>query len=93
MWIRIQFHIQCFDDQKIYSLIFYIFFDQKLQFTYPKVSLKLQEKPSTSKDNIRHFKAWKFFYFFLFVWVIFALPDTDSDPGGGGPLTEKVKHS
>ncbi len=44
MRIRIQFQIQGFDDQKlekIYSWKFlFLFFDQKLQFTYPYASLK-----------------------------------------------------
>ncbi len=39
MWIRIQFWIQGFDDQKVkkfYSKKFlFLFFNKKLQFTYP----------------------------------------------------------
>ncbi len=36
--VRYQLQIQCLDDQnskKIYSWEFFLYFDQKLQFTYP----------------------------------------------------------
>ncbi len=33
-----------------------------------------------SKENIQYLKTWKFWTFFLFLWVIFALLDPDPDP-------------
>ncbi len=33
-----------------------------------------------SKENIQHFETWKFWTFFLFLWVIFALLDPDPNP-------------
>ncbi len=33
-----------------------------------------------SKENIQFLKTWKFWTFFLFLWVIFALLDQDPDP-------------
>ncbi len=34
---------------------------------------KLQENLQHSKENIQHFKTWNSVYFFLFLWVIFAI--------------------
>jgi hypothetical protein len=55
------------------------FFGQKMQFTYPKASIKnvkAQEKLSALK---RDHPALEFY--FLFLWIIFALLDSDPDPG------------
>ncbi len=64
--IWIQFRIQGFDDQKFTAVK--LFSDRKLQFTYP---LGLQKGCTTyrrslqpSKENIHHFKTWKFLTFF-----------------------------
>jgi hypothetical protein len=53
--------------------IFLHFFNQKLQFTYPKL---YRRSLQPSKDNIQQFKTWNFFTFY-FLWVIFALLDPD----------------
>jgi hypothetical protein len=47
-----------------------------LQFTYPKGSLKdAQKKPSALKREHPALENMKILYFFLFLWVIFALLD------------------
>jgi hypothetical protein len=46
---------------------------------------KLQEKPSTLKIEHPALQKMNFFFFFLCLWVIFALLDLDTDPGT--PLT------
>jgi hypothetical protein len=51
----------------------------------------LQKKPSASKENIQHFRAWNLVNLFLFLWVIFIIlsPDPDSESGSGSTeLTE-----
>jgi hypothetical protein len=53
------FRIQGFDDQKLkkYSWEFFIiFFDQKLQLTYPYASFKDRKSLQPSKENIQNFK-------------------------------------
>ncbi len=45
----------------------------------PKRTPKLQEKPSTSKENVQHFKTWKFLIFFYFFVVNFAILDPDPE--------------
>jgi hypothetical protein len=64
-----------------------IFFDQKLRFTYPTAFIKevqaTGEAFGTQKrtsSNVKH----EISSLFLFLWVIFALLDPDSDPS---PLT------
>ncbi len=42
---------------------------------------KLQEKPSALKREHPALQKMKFINFFLCLWVIFALLDTDPDPG------------
>jgi hypothetical protein len=84
--------IQGFNDQKLKKITAEkkneIFFDQKLQFTYPYASIKYvqvaeetfssQKRPSnTSKHELLQF----FFYFcgsFLPSWI--RIPNTDPDP-------------
>jgi hypothetical protein len=73
---------------------FFKFFSQKLQFTYPKKRTpRLQENPSALKREHPALQHMKFLYFFLFLWVIFALLDPDSasqinaDPCGSGSKT------
>ncbi len=63
-WVRIRIHD--FDDQK---------FDQKLLHKGPQ-SYRRSLRPS--KENIQHFKTC-FLFFFVFLWVIFALPDPESE--------------
>jgi hypothetical protein len=41
---------------------------------------KLQEKPSALKKEHPALPNMKILYFFLFLWVIFALLDPDPDP-------------
>jgi hypothetical protein len=41
---------------------------------------KLQKKPSSVKRKHPALRNMKFLYFFLFLWVIFALLDPDPDP-------------
>ncbi len=41
---------------------------------------KLQEKPSALEREHPVIQNMKFLYFFLFLWVIFALLDPDPDP-------------
>ncbi len=36
-----------------------------------------RRSPQLSKENIQNLKTWKFFTFFLFLWVIFTLPDPE----------------
>ncbi len=50
---------------------------------------KLQEKPSAMKKRHPAFQNMKFLYFFLFLWVIFALPDPYSGSGSG--FTDLIK--
>jgi hypothetical protein len=55
----------------------------KLQFTYPRPpqrTHKLQEKPSGLKREHPAIQNMKILYFFLCMWVIFALLDPDPDP-------------
>jgi hypothetical protein len=33
-----------------------------------------------SKENIQYLKTWKFWTFFIFLWIIFDLLDPDPDP-------------
>jgi hypothetical protein len=89
-------------------------------FSWSKISINLslglhKGRPSycrrslqPSKENIQHFKAWKF-SFFLFLWVIFALlirirnlnadldPDPatqiNADPCGSGSATLLPTHT
>jgi hypothetical protein len=85
MWIRIriQLQIQGFDDQKFVINsqleIFLYFFDQKVQFTYPKASLK--EAQATGKafnPRKRTSSTSKHEYSFRFyISVNFALLDPD----------------
>jgi hypothetical protein len=42
---------------------------------------KLHEKPSAFKREHRSLQKIKFINFFLCLWVIFALLDSDTDPG------------
>jgi hypothetical protein len=53
------------------------FFDQKLQFTYPKLQ---EKKPTALKREHPALLNIKFHNFFLFLWVIFALLDPEPDP-------------
>ncbi len=57
-------------------------------FSWSKIAIYLslglhKERPryrrsiQHSKENILHFKTWKFCTFFLFLWIIFALLDPD----------------
>jgi hypothetical protein len=54
---------------------------------------KLQEKPSALKREHPALQNMKILYFFLFLWVIFALLDPDpatqinTDPCGSGSAT------
>jgi hypothetical protein len=90
--------IQGFNDQKFKKITAekknLIFFDQKLQFTYPLASIKCvkvteeacssQKRPSnTSKHE-----------FCLLLWVIFALldPDPDSEYGSGSGSTGPIEY-
>jgi hypothetical protein len=41
---------------------------------------KLQEKPSALKREYPALQNMKILYFFIFLWVIFALLDPDPDP-------------
>ncbi len=72
--IRIHFRIQDFDDQKLKKKnkaeIFYLFLN------------KLQEKPSALKREHPALQKMKCINFFLFLWVIFALLDTDPEAHG-----------
>ncbi len=72
---RIRIPDPWFDDlklKKIYSWKFnFYFLYQKLQFTYPYSALK---KKHPALQNM------KILYFFLFLWVIFALLDPDPNP-------------
>jgi hypothetical protein len=78
--IRIQFWIQGFDESKIVKnlklKIFFYFFDQKLQLTYPlgpnKRTPKLLEKPSALKREHPAIQNMKLLHFFLYLW--FFLP-------------------
>jgi hypothetical protein len=70
---------------KIYSCK--TFLDRKLQITYPWASIKdaqamrVQEKPSALKrEHPALQNNLKILYFFLYLWVIFALLDPDTDP-------------
>jgi hypothetical protein len=70
MRIRIQFQILGFDDQKlrkkIYSWNFYIyFFDQKLQFTYPRPPQRTPKPSALKRDHpaLQDMKILSFFYF------------------------------
>jgi hypothetical protein len=44
---------------------------------------KLQKKPSALKREHPALQNMKILYFFLFLWVIFALLDPDSESGYG----------
>jgi hypothetical protein len=46
----------------------------------PQRTPKLQEKPSALKREHPALQNMKILYFFLFLWVIFALLDPDPDP-------------
>jgi hypothetical protein len=54
---------------------------------------KLQEKPSALKREHPALQNLKILYFFLFLWVIFALLDPDLDPqfvcGSGSSYSNK----
>jgi hypothetical protein len=55
-------------------------FMQKLKLIYPLVSItdaQLQEKPSALKTEHTALQNIKLLYFFLFLWVTFALLDPD----------------
>ncbi len=70
--------IKGFDDQKLKKKIqMENLFDQKLQFTYVQAT---GEDFSPQKRTSSTSKM-KFIYFFLCLWVIFALLDPDTDPG------------
>ncbi len=87
--IRIQgFHDQ--KSKKITAEIFFIFFDQKLQLTYPQASRKYvqvigeafssQRRPSNTS---KHELLKKIFYFcgsFLPSWIRIRIPNLDPDP-------------
>jgi hypothetical protein len=54
------------------------FFDQKLQFTYPEASRKdVQATREVLKREHPALQKMKCINFFLFLWVIFALLDSD----------------
>jgi hypothetical protein len=63
---------------------------------------KLQEKPSALKREHLAFQNMKILYFFLYLWVIFALLDPDQDPAtqifcgsmrGSGSRMAKMTHN
>jgi hypothetical protein len=58
--------------------------DQKLQFTSPKASRKDVQATESRTSNM------KFLNFFLFLWVIFALLDTDPDSESGYVSTDLI---
>jgi hypothetical protein len=73
-----------FDDQKLKKKK-YSKFGQK-QFTHPQASMrtsKLKKKPSALKRENPALQNMKFLYFFLLLWVIFALLDLDPDSESG----------
>jgi hypothetical protein len=81
--------------KKLYSCNFLYFFDQKIAIF---LSLRLfkgrpQEKPSALKREHPALQKIKFFTFFLFLWIIFALLNPDptvqinADPCGSGSET------
>jgi hypothetical protein len=63
--------------------LIYIFLIKNCNLLIPRPplrTLKLQEKPSALKREhpvVQYLKTWKFWIFFLFLWVIFALLDPD----------------
>ncbi len=87
IWIR----IQGFDDQKLKATEnFVIFFDQKLQFTYPYASIKdpsYRKSLKPSKENIQPSYRWNLltvFYFsgsFLPSWIRIQIANQEPDPG------------
>jgi hypothetical protein len=52
---------------------------------------KLQKKPSALKREHPALQNIKFLNFFLFLWVIFALPDPDSESGFGYGSTDLIE--
>jgi hypothetical protein len=63
--------IQGFDEQKLKN------FYSLLIPRPPQRTAKLQEKPTALKREHPALQNMKFLYFFLFLWVIFALLDPD----------------
>jgi hypothetical protein len=55
-------------------------FDQKLQFTYPLKTSKLQDKLLALKREHPSLRKMKFTNFFLFLWAIFGPPGSGSNP-------------
>ncbi len=82
IWIQIQFRIQGFDDQKFTAV--QLFLPSKncnlLIIRPPERMHKLQEKPLPLKREHPALQTMIFFYFFLYLWVIFALQDPDPEP-------------
>jgi hypothetical protein len=84
MRIRIQFWIQGFDNRKfkkftaikLFFIIFWIENCNLLIFRPPKGRTSYRESLQPSKENVQHFKTWKFFTFSIFVGH-FCPPDPD----------------
>ncbi len=79
MRIRIQFQIQCFDDQKLkknlqLGIFILIFLIKNCNLFIPRPPYRT---PKLQEKKIQRFKNMKILYFFLFLWVIFALLDPD----------------
>jgi hypothetical protein len=75
----IPIQIQGFGDQKLKKFIAEkkeILLDQKLQFTYPWASIKdvqVTEEAVSSQKRISSTSKHEISYFFLLLWVIFAV--------------------
>jgi len=86
--LRIRIHlirIQGFDDQKWKkkNLQLNKNFDQKLQFTYPYASIKdvqVTKEAFSYQKRISSTSKHEISYFFLLLWVLFALLDPYTDP-------------
>ncbi len=79
--IGITFSVQGLHVSSTFYLM-YVVFENFGRFPfYLPLGFVQQSRACFIKENIQHIQKIKFIYFFLCLWVFFALLDPDPDPG------------